>query len=97
MGNIIDFRLGDESAVVLVSCFASYDGRIVASVEFVLKVVRDNVSSLRALLAVEWKTALTTTGSNTLDRHTFPTRPEYLAECERKIRRVESDSASPAR
>lgn len=101
MDTMLDFRLDMETAIVMVSSLESEGGRCAAAVEWVRKIEPHNLGQTRALLDIEWKTALTDLGADVLDSHMSPARPEYWESDgqppARKIRRVDSDPQSPAR
>ena len=101
METMLDFRLDMEAAIVMVSSLESEGGRCAAAVEWVRKIEPHNLGQMRALLDIEWKTALTDLGADVLDSQMSPARPEYWESAGqppvRKIRRVDSDPQSPAR
>ena len=101
MDTMLDFRLDMETAIVMVSSLESEGGRCAAAVEWVRKIEPHNLSQMRALLDIEWKTALTDLGADVLDSHMSPARPEYWESDgqppARKARRVDSDAKSPRR
>ena len=101
MDTMLDFRLDMETAIVMVSSLESEGGRCAAAVEWVRKIELHNLGQMRALLDIEWKTALTDLGADVLDSQMSPARPEYWESDgqppARKIRRVDSDPQSPAR
>jgi len=101
MDTMLDFRLDMETAIVMVSSLESEGGRCAAAVEWVRKIEPHNLGQMRALLDIEWKTALTDLGADVLDSHMSPARPEYWESDgqppARKIRRVDSDPQSPTR
>ena len=101
MNTMLDFRLDKETAIVMVSSLESEGGRRAAAVEWVRKIEPHNVSQIRALLDIEWKTALTDLGTDVLDSQMSPARPEYWESNgqppARKARRVDSDAKSPRR
>ena len=99
MTNMLEFRLEKESAVVMVSSMESEDGRLTASVGSMRKVEPHALAQQKALLAIEWKTALTDLGADVLDFASSPARPDYWEEQRpaRKARRVLSDAQSPAK
>ena len=101
MNTMLDFRLDKETAIVMVSSLESEGGRRAAAVEWVRKIEPHSVSQIRALLDIEWKTALTDLGTDVLDSQMSPARPEYWESDgqppARKARRVDSDAKSPSR
>ena len=97
METMLEFRINSEAAVVTVSSISWEGDRLVGSVEFVRKVEPHSLGECKHALTVEWKAALTNSGTGALDSYTSPARSEYWEEGEpaRKVRRVDSDPKSP--
>ena len=92
METMLEFRINSEVAVVTVSSVAWEGDRLVAAVEFVRKVEPHSLAECRQALTIEWKAALTNSGTGALDSYTSPARSEYWEEGQtaRKVRRVDS-------
>ena len=97
METMLEFRVNFEVAVVTVSPVACEGGRMVAVVECVRKVEPHSLAECRHALTVEWKAALTKSGTGALLYYTSHACSEYWEEGQtaRKVRRLDSYPKSP--
>ena len=73
------------------------DGRFTAAVEQIDQISKHDINAVKSSFDVEWKTALTNTGANSLDQFESPAKAEYWTEPKRKVARVSSDPKTPER
>ena len=73
----------------------SDEGRRVASVEHIDKISKPDIDAVQQAMSVEWKTALTRAGSESVDSYMSPKRADFFERPLRKVRRVTSDPQSP--
>ena len=63
--------------------------------EHIDKVFEAELDAVRQAMTVEWKTALTQAGSESIDSHMSPTQPDFFANPRRQVTRLRSDPQSP--
>ena len=65
---MLTYRLDEQSALISVSNVQETDGRLQAAVEHIDPISKHDINAVKASLDVEWETALTNIGANSLDR-----------------------------
>ena len=92
----LNYRLDQDTAIARISALnQDNEGRLVASVEHIDKVFEAELDAVRQAMTVEWKTALTQAGSESIDSHMSPTQPDFFANPRRQVTRLRSDPQSP--
>ena len=94
----LNYRLDKDTAIARISDLKQSDeGRWVASVEHIDKISKPELDAVRQAMSVEWKTALTRTGSESVDSYMSPERADFFENPPHKVRRVASEPQSPAK
>ena len=94
---MLTYRLDKQSALISVSNVQEKDGRLQAAVEHIDRISQHDIEAVKRSLDVEWKTALTLIGANSLDQFEPPAKSEYWTAPRRKVARLSSDPKTPQR
>jgi len=94
---MLTYRLDKKSELISVSNVQQKDTRYQAAVEHMGPISQHVIEAVKRSLDVEWKTALTLIGANSLDRFESPAKLSYWTEPPRRVRRLGSDPATPQR
>ena len=101
------YRLDREMALVLVSAVERHQAppakallaeSITATVEHMIKISKDEKNALERAMTLEWKSVLTAISEDSsLPKRVSSAAPEYWAQPATKLRRLQSEPASPKR